>query len=81
MDITDADIGGRWLKVTGRENREGRVPLDADVALVIQLYLLAKRLETPSPRLFVMAKRMHLPNVRGMTGVGAVVSRADRSFL
>ena len=56
LDVADADIGGRWLKVTGKGSRERRVPLDGDVASVIQVYLLAERPETASPRLFVAAK-------------------------
>ena len=56
LDVTDADIGGRWLKVTGKGNRERRVPLDADVASVIQVYLLAERPESGSGRLFLVAK-------------------------
>ena len=35
LDVTDADIGGRWLQVIGKGQRERRVPLDADVASVI----------------------------------------------
>jgi integrase/recombinase XerD len=56
MDVADADIGGRWLKVTGKGDRERRVPLDADVASVIQVYLLAERPESDSCRLFLVAK-------------------------
>jgi integrase/recombinase XerD len=42
--------------VTGKGSRERRVPLDAGVASVIQVYLLAERPGTFSPRLFVAAK-------------------------
>ena len=56
LDVTDVDIGGRWLQVTGKGSRERRVPLDADVASVIQVYLLAERPETASARLFIVAK-------------------------
>jgi integrase/recombinase XerD len=56
LDVTDVDVGGRWLQVTGKGNRERRVPLDADVASVIQVYLLAERSETASTRLFIVAK-------------------------
>jgi integrase/recombinase XerD len=28
LDVTDVDIGGRWVQVTGKGNRERRVPLD-----------------------------------------------------
>ena len=56
LDVTDVDIGGRWVQVTGKGNRERRVPLDPDVGSVIQAYLLAERPETASTRLFIVAK-------------------------
>jgi integrase/recombinase XerD len=56
LDVTDVDIGGRWLRVIGKGQRERRVPLDADVASVIQVYLLAERAESASVRLFLVAK-------------------------
>lgn len=56
LDVTDVDVGGRWVKVVGKGDRERRVPLDADVASVVQVYLLAERPETTSGRLFVVAK-------------------------
>jgi integrase/recombinase XerD len=56
LNIADVDIGGRWLLVTGKGSRERRVPLDADAAAVIQVYLLAERPETASTRLFIVAK-------------------------
>ena len=59
LDVADVDIGGRWLQVIGKGNRERRVPLDVDVASVIQVYLLAERPETASSRLFIVAKGPH----------------------
>lgn len=56
LDVRDVDIGGRWLRVCGKGSRERRVPLDVDVAGVIQTYLLVERPDTTSPRLFVVAK-------------------------
>ena len=56
LDVTDVDIGGQWLRVSGKGSKERRVPLDVDVAGVIQTYLLAERPETETPRLFVVAK-------------------------
>ena len=56
LDVADVDIGGRWLRVIGKGQRERRVPLDADVASVIQVYLLAERPESASGRLFLVAK-------------------------
>ena len=59
LDVAEVDIGGRWLKVLGKGERERRVPLDADVASVIQVYLLAERPESASNRLFLVAKGPH----------------------
>lgn len=59
LAVGDVDIGGRWLLVLGKGARERRVPLDIDVAGLIQTYLLAERPETASQRLFVVAKGPH----------------------
>lgn len=56
LDVGDVDIGGRWLKVLGKGNKERRVPLDVDVAGVIQTYLLAERPDTAWDQLFIVAK-------------------------
>jgi len=56
LEVRDVDIGGRWLRVCGKGAKERRVPLDVDVAGVIQTYLLAERPETTSAALFVVAK-------------------------
>ena len=56
LDVRDVDIGARWLRVMGKGRKERRVPLDVDVAGVIQTYLLVERPETPSDRLFIVAK-------------------------
>lgn len=56
LNVRDADIGGRWVRVTGKGDKERRVPLDPEVAGVIQAYLLAERPATSSPRLFVVAR-------------------------
>jgi site-specific recombinase XerD len=56
LQVKDVDIGGRWLLVRGKGAKERRVPLDVDVAGMIQTYLLAERPETTSTALFVVAK-------------------------
>ncbi len=56
LDVADVDIGARWLRVSGKGGKERRVPLDVDVAGVIQTYLLAERPDTTSTRLFIVAK-------------------------
>jgi site-specific recombinase XerD len=59
LAVTDVDIGGRWLTVLGKGERERRVPLDADVASVIQVYLLAERPESANDQLFLVAKGLN----------------------
>jgi integrase/recombinase XerD len=56
LEVTDIDVGARWARVMGKGGKERRVPLDADVASVIQAYLLAERPESASARLFIVAK-------------------------
>jgi site-specific recombinase XerD len=59
LDVTDVDIGRGWLAVVGKGDKERRVPLDPDVAGLVQAYLLAERPETASAALFVVAKGAH----------------------
>jgi integrase/recombinase XerD len=59
LDVADVDVGARWLRVSGKGGKERRVPLDVDVAGLIQAYLLAERPDTASSRLFVVAKGPH----------------------
>lgn len=56
LKVRDVDIGARWLRVSGKGGKERRVPLDVDVAGLIQTYLLAERPETDATALFVVAK-------------------------
>ena len=56
LDVRDVDIARRWARVLGKGDKERRVPIDVEVAGVIQAYLLAERPETASARLFVVAK-------------------------
>ena len=59
LAVADVDIGRGWVRVTGKGDKERRVPLDPDVAGLIQSYLLAERPETASRALFVVAKGPH----------------------
>lgn len=56
LDVTDVDMGARWVRVMGKGAKERRVPLDVEVAGLIQTYLLAERPESTSTRLFLVAK-------------------------
>lgn len=56
LAVADVDIGRRWPHVVGKGERERRVPLDTDVASVIQVHLLTERPATASSRLFIVAK-------------------------
>ncbi|HYA52450.1 MAG TPA: tyrosine-type recombinase/integrase, partial [Streptosporangiaceae bacterium] len=59
LAVADVDIGRGWVRVTGKGDKERRVPLDPDVAGLIQAYLLAERPETASRALFIVAKGPH----------------------
>ena len=59
LQVGDVDIGRGWVRVIGKGDRERRVPLDPDVAAVVQSYLLAERPETGAMALFVVAKGPH----------------------
>jgi integrase/recombinase XerD len=37
LDVAEVDIGGRWLRVTGKGAKQRRVLLDVDVAIEISL--------------------------------------------
>jgi integrase/recombinase XerC len=59
LRVADVDIGRGWVRVTGKGDKERRVPVDPDVAGLIQSYLLAERPETVSRAMFVVAKGPH----------------------
>ena len=59
LAVADVDIPKGWIRVMGKGGKERRVPLDPDVAGLIQAYLLAGRPETSSRALFVVAKGPH----------------------
>ena len=59
LEVRDVDIGGRWARVVGKGDKERRVPLDAQVAGLLQTYLLVERPETTATALFVVAKGPH----------------------
>jgi site-specific recombinase XerD len=59
LGVTDVDIGRGWVRVIGKGDKERRVPLDPDVAGLVQSYLLAERPETDERKLFVVAKGPH----------------------
>lgn len=56
LKIADVDIGAGWVRVVGKGDKERRVPIDREVAGIIQTYLLAERPETDTDVLFVAAK-------------------------
>lgn len=56
LEVSDIDIGARWLLVHGKGSKERRIPLDTDVAATIQTYLLVERPESSSLKLFLVAK-------------------------
>lgn len=59
LQVTDFDVGRGWVRVTGKGGKERCVPVDPEVAGLVQAYLLAERPETSSSALFVVAKGPH----------------------
>lgn len=59
LRVRDVDIPTGWVRVVGKGDKERRVPLDPDVAGLIQTYLFAERPESDSPVLFLVAKGPH----------------------
>jgi site-specific recombinase XerD len=56
LRVADVDIARRWVRVTGKGDKQRSVPIDTDVAGAIQTYLLAERPDTDRPALFVVGK-------------------------
>jgi site-specific recombinase XerD len=56
LAVADVDIARGWVRVIGKGDKERRVPVDREVASLVQTYLLAERPETEDTALFVVAK-------------------------
>jgi integrase/recombinase XerC len=56
LTVRDVDIARGWVRVIGKGDKERRVPLDPDVAGLIQTYLFAERPESGADTLFLVAK-------------------------
>jgi site-specific recombinase XerD len=56
LDVHDVDIARGWVRVLGKGSKERRVPVDREVAALIQSYLLTERPQTESRALFIVAK-------------------------
>jgi site-specific recombinase XerD len=56
LRVRDVDVGRGWVRVIGKGDKERRVPLDPDVAGLIQTYLFAERPESDCDTLFLVAK-------------------------
>jgi site-specific recombinase XerD len=59
LEVRDVDIPRRWVRVVGKGDKERRVPVDPDVAGLVQTYLLAERPDSASTTLFLVAKGSH----------------------
>ena len=56
LHVSDVDIVRGWVRVIGKGDKERRVPVDPEVAGLVQTYLLVERPDTDSPALFVVVK-------------------------
>ena len=72
LSVADIDIGRGWARVVGKGDKERRVPVDPDVASLVQSYVLAERPETASRALFVVAKGPHRGQPLSPAGLGRV---------
>ena len=59
LQVRDVDIPRGWVRVIGKGDKERRVPMDPEVAGLVQTYLLAERPETDAREVFVVAKGPH----------------------
>jgi len=59
LSVRDVDIARGWLRVRGKGDKERRVPLDPDVASLVQTYLLVERPQSEAGELFLVAKGPH----------------------
>ncbi len=59
LAVRDVDVARGWLRVRGKGDKERRVPLDPDVASLVQTYLLVERPESEASELFLVAKGPH----------------------
>jgi site-specific recombinase XerD len=70
--VEDVDVARGWVRVCGKGGRERRVPVDREVAGLIQTYLLAERPETEERALFVVGKGPHRGRPLSAAGLRAV---------
>ncbi len=56
LAVDDVDIALGWVRVLGKGEKERRVPVDREVAGLVQTYLLSERPESVSRALFLVAK-------------------------
>nr|MDQ2710365.1 tyrosine-type recombinase/integrase [Actinomycetota bacterium] len=59
LSVGDVDIPRGWVRVVGKGDKERRVPIDPDVAGLIQTYLFAERPDSQASQLFLVAKGPH----------------------
>jgi site-specific recombinase XerD len=59
LEVSDVDIAKGWARVVGKGDKERRVPVDPEVAGLVQTYLLVERPDTECRTLFVVAKGEH----------------------
>jgi site-specific recombinase XerD len=75
LKVADVDIPRGWVLVTGKGDKERRVPVDAEVAGLIQTYLLIERPDADgraTDRLFVVAKGPNRGRPLTLEGLRAV---------
>jgi site-specific recombinase XerD len=59
LRVSDVDIPTGWVHVSGKGNKERRVPMDPEVGALVQSYLFVERPESEARELFLVAKGPH----------------------
>jgi site-specific recombinase XerD len=70
--VEDVDVARGWARVCGKGGRERRVPIDREIAGLVQTYLLVERPETDQRALFVVGKGPHRGQPLSPAGLRAV---------
>jgi len=78
LEVTNVDVGRGWVRVVGKGDKERSVPLDPEVASLIQSYLLAERPETTSKRCSSW-RRAHIGASPSPGGVAPRLSLSPRA--
>ncbi len=79
IDLEDLDLGGGWLRVTGKGNKERQVPLGGRARVAVERYLQVRRAPAEQKALLVNARggRLGDRQVRRLVKLYALLATGD----